>query len=109
MTAEVADNLIADALETGKSGKSSDAVGKIATLFKALNAATIGAASDGDGDTNSSETGSSEISVEKKEAITKAGISALDQAISAMTATPEGVSQVRVGLGLGLRLGLGLG
>ena len=77
MTAEVADNLIADALETGKSGKSSDAVGKIATLFKALNAATIGAASDDDGDTNSSDTGISDISVEKKEAITKAGISAL--------------------------------
>ena len=77
MTAEVADNLIASALETGKSGKSSDAVGKIATLFKALNAATIATASDGDGDTNSSETGISDISVEKKEAITKAGISAL--------------------------------
>ena len=66
-------------------------------------------ASDGDGDTNSSETGISDISEEKKEAITKAGIRALDQAISSMTATPEGVSQVRVGVGLGLGLGLGLG
>ena len=61
MTAEVADNLIAAALETGKSGKSGDAVGKIATLFKALNAATTAVPSDGDGDTNSSEVGDTSV------------------------------------------------
>ena len=91
MTAEVADNLIADALETGKSGKSSDAVGKIATLFKALNAATnaatIAAPPDGDGYTNSSEIVISDISVEKKEAITRVAISALTLALT-LTLTP---------------------
>ena len=59
VTAAAADGLIAAALGAGKSGKSSSAVSKIDSLFKALNAVA---------------SSSSEITVEKKEELTKAGI-----------------------------------
>ena len=47
------------------------------------------AAADGDG-----AAAPPAISAEEKEAITKAGMGALDQALGSMTATPEAVSQV---------------
>ena len=47
MTAAAADNLLAAALGEGKSGKSSSAVSKIDSLFKALNAATTAASGGG--------------------------------------------------------------
>ena len=82
MTAAAADNLLEAAMGSGKSGKAGAAVGMIATLFKALNTAPAAAASDGDGDAAPA------ISAEKKEAITKAGIGALDQALSSIESLP---------------------
>ena len=95
VTAAAADGLIAAALGAGKSGKSSSAVSKIDSLFKALNAAAAASASGGN--TSSSEIGA-DITVEKKEELTKAGINALDQALNSMTANTEGVSQVATAL-----------
>ena len=73
MTAAAADGLIAAALGAGKSGKSSSAVSKIASLFKALNAAASAASASGGNTSSSSEIGA-DITVEKKEELTKAGI-----------------------------------
>ena len=88
VTAAAADNLLEAAMGSGKSGKAGAAVAMIGTLFKALNTAPPAAAADGDG------AAAPAISAEEKEAITKAGMGALDQALGSMTATPEAVSQV---------------
>ena len=82
VTAAAADNLIAAALGAGKSGKVTDAVGKIDSLFKALNKRSDTA----------NETGV--ISDEKKAELTQAGIDALGQALESITASNEGVEQV---------------
>ena len=82
VTAAVADNLIAAAVGAGKSGKVTDAVGKIDSLFKALNKKPVTA----------NETGV--ISEEKIAELTQAGIDALGQALESITASNEGVEQV---------------
>ena len=88
MSAAAAGNLLESAMGGAKSGKSGAAVAMIGTLFKALNTGPPAAAADGDG------AAAPAISAEEKEAITKAGMGALDQALGSMTATPEAVSQV---------------
>ena len=88
MSAAAAGNLLADAMGGAKSGKSSDAVNMVGALFKAINTGPPAAATDGDG------AAAPAISAEEKEAITQAGMGALDQALGSMTATPEAVSQV---------------
>ena len=57
MTVVAAVTLIAVALGEGKSGKSSSAVGKIDSLFKAINAAVAAGAAGSDDGGNSSEVG----------------------------------------------------
>ena len=89
VSAAAAGNLLANAMGGAKSGKSGAAVGMIGALFKSLNTAPP-AGGDGDGDGAAAPA----ISAEEKEAITKAGMGALDQALGSMTATPEAVSQV---------------
>ena len=75
VTAAAADNLLEAAMGSGKSGKAGAAVAMIGTLFKALNTAPPAAAADGDG------AAAPAISAEEKEAITKAGMGALNQAL----------------------------
>ena len=83
MTAAAADNLLEAAMGSGKSGKAGAAVAMIGTLFKALNTAPPADAADGDG------AAAPAISAEEKEAITKAGMGALNQALGSIEPEPE--------------------
>ena len=83
VSAAAAGNLLENAMGGAKSGKSGAAVAMIGTLFKALNTGPPAAAADGDG------AAAPAISAEEKEAITKAGMGALDQALGSIEPEPE--------------------